>query len=89
MTVLHLAAFALFAVAAYHAVRMHGFDRRLQSFRAPDAPPRSFLLVPLRWREQLYTPEGLPLLRGAVRAMLMMYGWGLGALILFAIAGPL
>ena len=63
----------LFGVAAFLAVAMHRADRRLQTFRAPGAPVSAFTLVPLRWRSELYTKEGQPLVRRAWGLMILMY----------------
>ncbi len=73
----------LFGVAALLAVAMHRTDRRLQTFRAPGAPPSAFTLVPLRWRSALYTKEGQALVRRAWGLMVLMYAVaGLGIVLL-------
>jgi hypothetical protein len=73
----------LFGVAAFLAVAMHRADRRLQTFRAPGAPSSAFGIVPLRWRSELYTKEGRPLVRRAWGLMILMYAVaGLGVVLL-------
>jgi hypothetical protein len=74
MKALHLASgWILVGVAAVLAVAMHRADRRMQTFRVPGAPASAFTFVPLRWRSQLYTKEGQPLVRRAWGLMVMMY----------------
>ena len=74
MKTLFLAAgWILFGVAALLAVAMHRADRRMQDFRAPGAPSSAFLIVPLRWRRELYTEEGRAFVGRAWRLTVMMY----------------
>jgi hypothetical protein len=73
----------LFGVAALLAVAMHRADRRMQTFRTPGAPSSAFTFVPLRWRSELYTKEGQPLVRRAWGLMVLMYVVaGLGVVLL-------
>jgi hypothetical protein len=67
------AGWILIGVAALLAVAMHRADRRMQGFRAPDAPSSAFRIVPLRWRRELYTLEGRALVGRAWRLTIMMY----------------
>jgi hypothetical protein len=67
------AGWILIGVAALLAVAMHRADRRMQGFRAPGAPSSAFLMVPLRWRRELYTAEGRALVGRAWRLTVMMY----------------
>jgi len=69
-----------FAAAAYYALRMGILDRRMQAFRQPSASRSSFVFVPLRWQEDLYTAEGRPLVAQSWRAFRRMLGlWALAA----------
>ena len=78
----------LVAFAAVAATRMWWFDRRLQAFRAEGTARRSYSLVPLRWRRELYTTEAIPLLRRTWQSMWTMYVAAfLGMLFLLAGAG--
>jgi len=58
-------------------------DRRLQRFRSPGVPPSSYLGKFGRWRRDLYTPEGQPLIASTRRAFaLFCVASLLGALII-------
>ena len=74
----------LIAVAAFLALAMHRADRRMQAFRAPDAPAGAFFLVPLRWKRALYTPEGQEWVAKAWRFMFLMYGAALLGVVLLS-----
>jgi hypothetical protein len=73
---------SLISLAALSAVAMHRTDRRLQAFRAPDAPTSAFLLAPLRWKRELYTREGQELVGKAWRLMFLMYALVLAGIVL-------
>src|SRR4051794_30054885 len=53
-----IAGFILVAVAAGCAVGYWHVDRQLQAFRLESRPSSAYLFVPIRWRRELYKPEG-------------------------------
>ena len=85
MIVLQVAAGLLLAAAAGFALRFWRLDRRMQRFRADGASPASLLLVPMRWRRRLYTPEAHPLVGSAWRALGTMYALAIAGGLLLAI----
>jgi len=78
---LRILGWASIGLACFFAVRMHLLDRRMQGFRAPGVAPSAFAFVPIRWRQDLYSPEGRVLVTSAWRAF--------GAMVLWFIAGAL
>jgi hypothetical protein len=48
----------------------------------PGAPARAFAFVPLRWRDELYTAEGQPLVVAAWRAFGSCIGWAFVGMLL-------
>ena len=74
----------LIAVAAFFAVAMHRADRRMQAFRVPQARASAYLLVPLRWKRELYTAEGQALVGKAWRLMFVMYAAALAGMVLLS-----
>jgi hypothetical protein len=63
----------LIGVAAFFAGAMHRADRRMQAFRAPGGRASAYLLVPLRWKRELYTAEGQELVGKAWWFMFLMW----------------
>lgn len=63
----------LFAGAAFYAIQVWKSDRELQRFRAPGQNSSRYALVPLRWKPELYSDSGHPVLAAAKRAWLMMF----------------
>ena len=53
---------ALLGVGILCLLRTARLDRRLQRFRAPGMPAAYYLRNIGRWRRDLYTPEGQPLI---------------------------
>ena len=82
-----LLAWLSFGGAALSAVQMWALDRQLQAFRHPQAARSSFLFVPVRWQQELYTAEGQALVVRAWKACARMVGFFLLAAILFLIHG--
>jgi hypothetical protein len=78
------------AVAAYHGIEAHVADSNAQSFRNPQAPLRSFVFIPLRWKPDLYTEPGRHFVEAARRHMTLLYLYGVIAagLLLFGNPGP-
>jgi hypothetical protein len=72
------------AVAVFFALAMHRADRRMQAFRAPDARASAFVLIPLRWKSELYTAEGQEWVGKAWRFMFLMYGTALLGMVLLS-----
>jgi hypothetical protein len=60
-------AYVCIAAAIGFAVRMHGVDRRLQQYRAPETPVHRYVLAPVRWQREIYRPEGAALVDDAWR----------------------
>jgi hypothetical protein len=63
---------ALLSIGVFLLLRTAWLDRRLQRFRAPDAPAASYLGRFGRWRLDLYTPEGQAL-RAAARQAFALF----------------
>jgi hypothetical protein len=55
-------AWALLGFGIFFLLRTARLDRRLQRFRAPGVPAASYLGKFGRWRRELYTAEGQPLI---------------------------
>jgi hypothetical protein len=53
---------ALVGIGIFFLLRTAWLDRRLQRFRAPGVLPASYLGKFGRWRRELYTAEGQPLI---------------------------
>ena len=49
-------------IGIFFLLRTAWLDRRLQPFRAPEVPAAAYLGKLGRWRRNLYTPEGQPLI---------------------------
>jgi hypothetical protein len=74
---------ALLAIGILFLLRTALLDRRLQQFRAPQAPAASYLGKFGRWRRELYTSDGQPLISTTRWAFAMFCGASLlGALVL-------
>jgi len=58
----NVVAWALLGIAIFFLLRTALLDRRLQRFRAPGVPAASYLGRFGRWRRELYTAEGQPLI---------------------------
>jgi hypothetical protein len=86
MTVLSV---LLFVAAGFFALRMHSLDRRMQAFRSPDASPSAFTLVPIRWRQELYLPNGQTLVTKAWGAFGASAACFFGGAILFLITAAI
>ena len=63
-----VAGWGLLAVAVVALLRASQLDRRLQHYRAPGAPVAAYLGPLGRWRRDLYTAEGHPLIWPIKRA---------------------
>jgi hypothetical protein len=81
---LRIAGFAVFAAAAVCAVWYWYVDRQLQAFRLADKPPSTYLLMPVRWRRELYRPEGHHLVNRAWSLLVAMYGLAVVGMLLIA-----
>jgi hypothetical protein len=74
---------ALLAIGIFFLLRTAWLDRRLQQFRAPGVPAASYLGKFGRWRRELYTPDGQPLVATTRWAFALFCGASLlGALVL-------
>ena len=74
---------ALLAIGIFFLIRIAWLDRRLQQFRAPGVPAASYLGKFGRWRRELYTPDGQPLIATTRWAFAVFCGASLlGALVL-------
>jgi hypothetical protein len=71
-------------ISALFAIAMHRTDRRMQAYRAPDAKPGAYALVPLRWKRELYTAPGRELVASAWRLMFLMYAAALVGVVLLS-----
>ena len=85
--ILELLSWIAFGAAAFSAVQMNLLDRKMQAFRHPQADLSSYQLVPLRWRQDLYTAPGQVLVSRAWRAFGRMVGFFLLAALLFLLHG--
>jgi hypothetical protein len=81
---LRTAGFLLFAAAAVCALFYWYVDRQLQAFRLADKPPSAYLFVPVRWRRELYRPEGHHLVDRAWSLLVAMYGLAIVGMVLIA-----
>jgi hypothetical protein len=72
------------AAAAVCAGSYWYVDRRLQAFRLADKSPSAYLFVPVRWRRELYKPEGHDLVDRALSLLVMMYGLAIIGMLLIA-----
>ena len=86
-TVVQILSWIAFGAAAFSAVQMNILDRQMQQFRHPQSDMSSFQLVPLRWRQDLYTPPGQVLVTRAWRAFGRMVGFFLLAALLLVLRG--
>ena len=59
---------AFLGTGIFFLLRTALLDRRLQRFRAQGVPAASYLEKFGRWRRDLYTPEGQPLIASTRRA---------------------
>jgi hypothetical protein len=66
---------------------MNLLDRKMQEFRHPQGDLSSYQLVPLRWRQDLYTAPGQLLVSRAWQAFGRMVGFFLLAALLFLLHG--
>ena len=74
---------ALLGVGVFLLLGTARLDRRLQRFRAPGMPAAAYLGKFGRWRRNLYTPEGQPLIGPTRRTFgLFCVASLLGALVL-------
>lgn len=62
------AGWALLGIGIFFLLRTARLDRRLQRFRAPNVPAAAYLGKFGRWRRDLYTREGQPLIAPTKRA---------------------
>jgi hypothetical protein len=81
---LRIAGFAVFAAAAACAASYWYVDRQLQAFRLADKPPSAYLFAPVRWRRELYRPEGHHLVDRACGLLMAMYGLAIVGMFLIA-----
>ena len=70
------------AGAVYYSVRMWLLDQRMQRFRQPGRSGLVYAFVPVRWNDELYTPEGRLLVAEAWRAWRRQIALGLLAIAL-------
>ena len=82
---LRIVGFLLFAVSAGCAVGYWKVDRKLQAFRLETKPPSAYLLVPNRWRRELYKPEGHYLVDRAWELLVATYSIALVGMLLIAV----
>ena len=74
---------AFLGIGIFFLLRTARLDRRLQRFRSPGVPASSYLGKFGRWRRDLYTPDGQPLIASTRRAFaLFCVAALLGALII-------
>ena len=59
---------AFLGIAIFSLLRTAWLDRRLQRFRSPEAPAASYIGKFGRWRRDLYTSDGQPLIASTRRA---------------------
>ena len=59
-------------------------DRQLQAYRLADKHPSAYLFVPVRWRRELYKPEGHHLVDRAWNSLLAMYALAILGMVLVA-----
>ena len=85
--ILQVLAWISFGASAFSAVQMNLLDRQMQAFRHPQADLGSFQLVPLRWRQDLYTEPGHLLVSRAWRAFGRMAAFFFLAALLFLLSG--
>jgi hypothetical protein len=86
-TILQILSWIAFGAAAFSAVQTSLLDRQMQAFRHPHSDLSSFQLVPLGWRQELYTGPGQVLVSRAWRAFGRMVGFFLLAALLFLLRG--
>jgi len=79
-----LAGFVLFGAAALCAISYWYVDRQLQAYRLADKPPSAYLFVPVRWRRELYRPEGHHLVDRAWSLLRAMYALAIAGMVLIA-----
>lgn len=72
MTIVRALGWTFVAASCAFGIRTWWLDQQLQQFRASNASPAAFALVPVRWQPRFYTPEGRPLISRAWRAMAWM-----------------
>ena len=75
LTFLQGFAWLAFGAAIASSVQMWLADRHMQEFRHPQEPLARFVLVPLRWQADLYTPDGQRFVTQAWRAFGRMFGF--------------
>jgi len=74
---------AFLGIGIFFLLRTAWLDRRLQRFRSPGVPASSYLGKFGRWRRDLYTSDGQPLIASTRRAFaLFCLAALLGALII-------
>ena len=81
---LKIAGVLLFAAAAVCAISYWYVDRQLQAFRSLDKPPSAYFFVPIRWRRELYRPEGHHLVDRALSLLVAMTGLAIVGMLLIA-----
>ena len=69
MSVTELLSWLAFGAAAFSAVQMWIADHQMQQFRHPAEQSARYWLVPIRWQEDLYLPQGQPMVRKAWQAL--------------------
>ena len=73
----------LLAIGTFFLLRTARLDRRLQKFRAQEAPRAAYLGQLGRWRRELYSAEGQPLIRPTRWSYaLFCIAWLIGVLLL-------
>ena len=74
---------AFLSIGIFFLLRTAQLDRRLQRFRSPGMPASSYLGKFGRWRRDLYTSDGQPLIASTRRAFaLFCFAALVGALII-------
>jgi hypothetical protein len=84
--ILNLLGWVCIGLAAVAALRLHSLDAALQEFRDAAMHASRYALVPLRWRRDLYTPDGAPLVLRLWRTFGWMVGGALLGMLLLAAA---
>ena len=82
---IRLFGFTLFAAAAVCAIISWYVDRQLQRHRLEGKPPTAYLFVPIRWKRELYRPEGHQLVEKAWGVLIAMYALAFAGMVLIAI----
>ena len=86
MSILNLLGWVCIGLAAVAALRLHSLDSALQEFRDAAVHASRYAFVPLRWRRDLYTPDGAPMVLRLWRTFGWMIAIALLGMLLLAVA---